>query len=399
MQLTDFAKSYLLLGLHMGKLIDNYVDSYSGPPELRQMVEKERNSPKNLLQQCRSLKHKIKDQGFGNTREKHLERMLLSMKTSLKILNGESIPYFEQLRALLDIEPVFIDDSTLFKLIDELNNLYQGKGILYNRASRVWEKGAIPKEQILETFTLAMQIVRDKTYELFPDLLPEAENVAIAGTVDSNFMLYCWYLGNFKSKIEVNMKLNNIITWHNLLLNASHEGYPGHHVQLTMRDKVLYQEQGQFENSILLMNTPQLVIVEGIASLSLNVLYSIREQEELALKSFCPNPSEYDIEFLIKVREIWQKIIHFDTNLAIHAHVDGWKNDQLLQFLLELDLFPEDFCRQYIRFIQNPITSVYPFMSYEGEKLIQNKFGMHPSIKDFRMLLTQPILPSDLVDY
>jgi len=397
MQLPDFAKNYLLLGLRIGKLIDKYVDSYSGPPELRQMVEEERNSPKTLLQQCRSLEHKVKDQGFGKSRERHLERMLLSMKTSLKILNGESIPYLKQVRALLDIEPVFIDNTTLFKLIDELNDLYQGKGSIYDRASRVWKERGIPKEQILETFTLAMQIVQDKTYELFPDLLPEAENVVIGGTVDSNYVVYCWYLGNFKSKIEVNMKLDNIITWHNLLLYASHEGYPGHHVQLTVRDKVLYKEQGHFEHSILLLNTPQLVIIEGIANISLNALYSIKEQEELALKFFCPDPSEHDIEFLIKEREIWQKIFACNTNLAIHAHVDGWEDDQLLQFLLELDLFPEDFCRQCIKVIQNPITSIYPFISYEGKRLIQNKFGVHPSIKDFRMLLTQPILPSDLL--
>ena len=396
MQLTDFAKSYLLLGLRIGKLIDKYVDSYSGPPGLRQMVEKEINSPEALLQQCKNLEHNIKDQGFEKTRERHLERMLLSMETSLRILKGEPIPYLDQVRALLDIEPVFIDNNTLFKLIDELNDLYQGKGIIYDRASEVWEKRAIPKDQILETFTLAMQIMRGKTYEKLPNLLPEAENTLISGTVDSNFILYCWYLGNSKSKIEVNMRLDNIITWHNLLLNASHEGYPGHHVQLTVRDKVLYQEQGQFEHSILLMNTPQLVIIEGIADVSFNALYSIKEQEELALKSFCPNPSEHDIEFLIKEREIWRKLA-YSTNLAIHAHVDGWDDRQLLQFLFELGLYPEDFCRQYVRYIQNPITSVYPFISYGGRRLIQNKFGMHPSVEDFRRLLTQPILPSDLV--
>ena len=38
MQLSDFGKEYLLLGLRMGKLIDKYVDAYFGPKDLKYIV-------------------------------------------------------------------------------------------------------------------------------------------------------------------------------------------------------------------------------------------------------------------------------------------------------------------------------------------------------------------------
>ncbi|MHA1461436.1 MAG: hypothetical protein ACTSO8_08140 [Promethearchaeota archaeon] len=54
--------------------------------------------------------------------------------------------------------------------------------------------------------------------------------------------------------------------WTVLLLFASHEGYPGHHTEFSIKEQRLYQELNQFEHSILILHSPKLIISEGIAN-------------------------------------------------------------------------------------------------------------------------------------
>ena len=52
--------------VRIGKLIEGYVDSYYGPPELKEIVDKEQpSSPKNLLTVCNSLQEHLPNQGLG----------------------------------------------------------------------------------------------------------------------------------------------------------------------------------------------------------------------------------------------------------------------------------------------------------------------------------------------
>ena len=47
--------------------------------------------------------------------------------------------------------------------------------------------------------------------------------------------------------------------------------------------------------------------------------------------------------------------------------------------------------------VSNPVFSKNAFMYNLGENLILEKYGRFPRIKEFRDLLVNPILPSDLV--
>ncbi|GAH85520.1 unnamed protein product, partial [marine sediment metagenome] len=101
MHLSPFGKAYLLLGLRMGEIIDNYVDACFGPEELHQLVNNEDKMPvKALLSHCAQLQSQIGDQGFTQDRETYLKKTLLAMETSLKIKNQEGMSYKEQISNL-----------------------------------------------------------------------------------------------------------------------------------------------------------------------------------------------------------------------------------------------------------------------------------------------------------
>jgi hypothetical protein len=397
MVLEEFGKNYLLLGLRIGKLIDGYIDAYFGPSELKNIVEKENpHSPIDLLDNCKALQKELPNKGFAEERTKFIGKMLQAMETSLDVLNGHEIPFLEKVNKLYDIKPELIDDSLFYKISKELDSIYEGDGSLAERMEIIQKQRAVPEETIEEVFRKACEIVRQRTIKLFPGLLPDEEKFTVRAVKNEPWGAYNWYLGNFKSRIDVNTDIPN--AWNKILLTAAHEGYPGHHTEHVVKEKLLYIEEQRFEHSILLINTPECVIAEGIGNTGLDVLFTVPEQVRIGLEEICPDPEkEYSIDALIAENEATKNLMALLNNLAIHAHVDGWSDDQLVEYGLDFGFIMEERLRQNLMFIRSPLWSTYVFNYFIGEMLIKKKFGDRPSPADFKKLLTQPILPSDLI--
>ncbi len=147
-----------------------------------------------------------------------------------------------------------------------------------------------------------------------------------------------------------------------------------------------------------MIQTPECVIAEGIGNTGLDVLFTPQEQVKIGLEELCPDPKkEFSLDALVAETEATKNLMALINNLAIHAHVDGWSDDQLIKYRLEFGFVIEERLRQNLMFIRNPLWSTYVFNYFIGETLIKKKFGERPSPADFKKLLTQPILPSDLI--
>ncbi|MFX0030575.1 MAG: hypothetical protein ACFE8B_15290, partial [Candidatus Hermodarchaeota archaeon] len=316
--------------------------------------------------------------------------------TSLEVLNGYEIPFLEKVNRLYDIKPELIDDSVFYKIAHELDSIYEGTGGLAERMESIQKQRAVPEDKIEEIFKKACEIVRGRTIELFPGLLPGEEEFSVKAVKNEPWGAYNWYLGNYKSRIDVNTDIPN--AWNRILLTAAHEGYPGHHTEHVVKEKLLYIEEQRFEHSILLINTPECVIAEGIGNTGLDVLFTVPEQVKIGLEEFCQNPKkEYSLDALIAENEATKNLMALMNNLAIRAHVDDWSDDQLVEYGLDFGFVIEERLRQNLMFIRSPLWSTYVFNYFIGEMLIKKKFGDRPSPDDFKKLLTQPILPSDLI--
>jgi hypothetical protein len=411
-ELSEFGREYLLLGLRISKYleekerlklppeerekaeIDKYAESYFGPQELEQTVLIEKVvSPRNLLKSCKLLQTQLKDQGFEQERLKFIETMLGAMEIKLEIEIGKEFSYLDQVKRLYDITPTLIDDSIFFDARDKVDELYSGKGSLLERSKKVKESQEIPQNKIIPFYELMTDIVRKKTHELFPDLLPEGEQVKFRVIKDKTWSAYNWYLGWYKSRIDINTNIP--VRWPTILSLSAHEGYPGHHTEHAVKDNLLYQQQKRFEHSIILINTPEAVICEGIANCALDVLYSRQEAWELGIEILCPN-SEESIEILMERQRINQDLKGFSGNLAIHKYVENWSNEELLKYMMQFELWTEEESNERIKFISHPLWRTFIFTYYVGEILIKSKYGDRPSQKGFTTLLTRPILPSDL---
>jgi len=396
MELDDFAKGYILLGLRINKHINGYVEHYYGPPKLKKIVDSEEiSSPNKLLNNWKNLKTKFREQDYEKKRYRFLDSTLTAIKTILRILNGENIPYLEQIKNLFNLEPVLYEDEFFYGLAKKAEELYKGNGPISERIKKIATQRTIPSHRLIDLNMKAIQIAKTRTKEVFPKLLPDNENIEIGEVENQSWHMYCWYKGNYTSKIEVNASAYHY--WTHLLYNACHEGYPGHHTERSVRERLLHRKKGYFESSILLIYSPEMVISEGIGVTAESVMFSPTESIRLLLEDIHPVPiNEGSIDALIGQSEIRGGFRRFETNLAYNKYVNKWDDKKLIDYAKSFKVIPSTSIKTLLKFISDKIWAPYT-MTYQGERLITEKYGIRPSPKDFRRLLTEQTLPSDLI--
>ena len=397
-----FETEFLVLPLRIDKHNKGYVDFYIGPKKLCKIVDNESlTSPNKLLSDCKALQNDLFKQGYDKKRERYLEKMLTAMRTSIELLNGVEMSIKDQFLKLYDVALHPANESELKDLKREYNEAYGGPGSLEERIEKLRLKRRVPEEMVFEFFKRALKITEKRTKELFINLLPENEQIFLDLTQEKNddkikWTCYEWYLGNYNSRIEVNPRFN--MYWTTLLMHSAHEGYPGHHTEFSVKEQILYRELNQFEHSILLLNSPKLIISEGIADLAINVLFSYRDQVEIGLNEFCPDVSkEFSLETMIAQYNVRNKLMLFWYNFAYHALIDNYTDEELISYGKYFELFDEDGLRNQIKRLNDPVYSKNAFTYNLGTNIIKKKYGEFPSVKDFRNLLINPILPSDLL--
>ncbi len=395
-----FETEFLLLPLRIDKHNKGYVDFYIGPKKIRKIVDNEvLTSPNKLLTDCKALQKGLFKQGYDIKRERYIEKMLTAMRTSIEILIGIDIPFKEQFLRLYDVVLHPVNESELDNLKEEINTAYGGLGSLERRINDLKVQRTVPEGKVSELYKKALNITRERTKELFVDLLPQKERIVLELVKNNDkvkWSYYNWYLGNFRSRIVVNPNYN--MYWTAFLSGAAHEGYPGHHTEFAIKEKVLYRELNQYEHSLLLIHSPKLILSEGIADLAINMLFSNREAVEISIRELCPDSSNEDsLEIMMAQNKVKGKLTLFWYNFAYHALIDKYKDEELMQYGTNFEIFSKETIKNQLKRISNPIYSKNAFMYNLGTNLIKHKYGELPSVKEFRYLLANPILPSDLI--
>ena len=400
MELSEYGERFLFLAHHIDKHNKGYVDFYIGPKKIREIVDNEViTSPSKLLTDCKALQKDLYKQGYDKKRERYLGKMLIAMRTSIEVLSGIEISIKEQFLRLYDVALQPIKESELDNLKEEFNAVYGGPGSLEKRMNDLRVRRTVPEGKVFDLFKKALNITRERTKELFVNFLPQKERIVLE-LVNNNdevkWAYYNWYMGNFCSRIEVNPNYN--MYWTAFLYAAAHEGYPGHHTEFTIKERVLYRELDQFEHSILLLHSPKLILSEGIAELAVEVLFSNREAVEISLREFCPDSSNEDsLEIMMAQNKVKRKITLFWYSFAYHALIDKYKNEELMQYGTNFEIVNKENIKVQLKKLSDPIYSKNAFMYNLGSNLIKHKYGEPPSVKVFQNLITNPLLPSDLI--
>ena len=92
-----------------------------------------------------------------------------------------------------------------------------------------------------------------------------------------------------------------------------------------------------------------------------------------------------------------RKLEQFSYNLAYHSLIDEWSDKKLIRYASNFEIYSKEDLINRMKLLKNPVHSTTTFSYFLGSRLISNKYGEFPLAKNFIELLTNPILPSDLL--
>ena len=393
-ELNSFGRAYLRLALEIDKHVPGYVDSYVGPAELKAEVEAaESKSTTALLDDLAWLQAHVPAEDAN--RRTYLQAFLRSMECSLRRAAGEEIGYLDEAYLIYDIRPHLTDESRFTAAHNELDTLLPGSGSIAERMEAYRQRFRIDNDKALPLIELARAETRRRTLALME--LVEGESLEVALTSDQPWMAYNWYKGNYHSLIEFNtdIRLNAV----GLLVTFAHEGYPGHHTEQILKDKLLYRERGYAEEAVRLLSGPGAVIAEGIATTAPEIIFPNHSDEVWNNEVMLPAaglPAD-PVEQRVRIIEADRQLRYAYDNAAILYHTGQLNEEQTVDYFRTYALNSEQGANQSFRFINDPHFPSYVHTYSLGYDLIEQATNGGDKMPLFRRLLTEQLLPSDLM--
>src|SRR5579863_8840045 len=243
-------RDYVLLQFRIDKLIrkfteSRFVDYYYGPPEWKATVEAEGETPAlDLVRAANSLldtlpagrdksgpyafepagRDKSGPYEFEPYRTTYLQKELIALETVCRKLNGETFALADEVERCFDIRPAWTPESDFEKAHALLDEALPGEGSIYERRQRLrrrYELAGEQRKELLNFMRQAMTEARRRTLAFID--LPEGEEVELALVSDKVYGGENWYLGSYRSRVDLNTDLPVSMNW--LIDLVCHEGY------------------------------------------------------------------------------------------------------------------------------------------------------------------------------
>lgn len=277
-----------------------FVDYYYGPPAWKEAVEQEAETPApDLVRAATTLLDTLPDQGFEEHRALYLSKQVVALETVCRKLNGETFALEDEVQRCFDIRPTWTPETRFEEAHTLLDEVLPGQGSIFERMQALRNRYMLVSEKAdltVDFMRKAMDEARRRVLTFTN--LPDGEEVELAVVSDKVFGGENWYLGNYRSRVELNTDLPTNMRW--LMDLVCHEGYPGHHTEFVLKERHLYRERGYIEQSISPIICPQSVISEGIATSAFDMVFTDVESEQWAREHLYPaagiEPLDIDME-------------------------------------------------------------------------------------------------------
>lgn len=398
MKLDDYGRSYLTLTLEINKHVDGYVDAYYGPEEIKAAVEAApKREPAALLDDVAALQAAIP--GGDPARQAYLAAALRALECTVRMLNGEQFAYLDEVNRLYDISPQPVDESRFTAAHNELDALLPGSGPITDRLTARRKLYELDKAQVLPLLELARAEAWQRTAVLF-DLTGD-NGFEIQLVENQPWGAYNWYLGNGRSRIEFNTDVP--VSALGLISTFAHEGYPGHHTEALLKERLLYHEKGYAEQAAALLNSPAAVISEAIATTASEIIFPNDSEHDWNVEVILPaadiNTGE-TAEQLRRIAKAAEALRYVSGNAAIQYHNGQLTKEQTIAYIQTYALATPERAAKSFSFLSHPLYRSYLFTYTEGYDLIAKATAAAENgdkLPLFRHLLTEQILPSQLV--
>ena len=394
-EFDEIGQEYVRLALQIDQHQEGFVDGYFGPEELKAQVKEAGSKPIEQLQdELITLNQAISQADIDDTRRDFLEKQLRGMQTVLKRVAGEPLDLVDEVAGCFDFTPERIPTSEFETAYNLLESTLPGKGNLAERQATWQKQFVVPQARILPALQMALAETHRRSTALFN--IPSPESVEIELVKNQPWSGYNWYLGQAKSRIDINTDLP--VRANNMLNLIAHEAYPGHHSEHVCKETRWYTQEKRLEHSILLLLTPESTLAEAIATTAQDIIFP----DETDLVDWTQNtlyPAagiKASAEQAIAVAKAKEKLGGVSGNAAFMLHQDGRPEAEVLDYIQTYGLRSEKEARQSLGFISHPTFRAYVFNYFYGAKLLKDAFKEGDRVEIFHYALTEPVTPSAL---
>src|SRR5512133_2094808 len=348
---SDWGERFVRLALAIDEHIPGYVDAYFGPEEWKVQAKQQGKLPlSDLMNQASEFATNLsKTNGMDVQRQDYLARHLTAMQMSLRLLSGEKVSLAEEAQALYDIHPKWKDETNFEEAYKELDDVLPGGDSLKERMI-AWERSLeISVEKVKELLPVVINKLHELTRRKFG--LPDGDDFTVEFVSDQPWTAYNWYLGNAKSRIDINTDLPVHISALPVLI--AHEAYPGHHTDLSIKEVTLVKGLKYYEFTVNLLNAPSAVMAEGIATTALKTILTDDELEQWFREEILPaaGMSHIDSKRILAVNNAERKTSGLGGNAAFMLHDQNKSPEEISRYLQRYGLMTEKQAQHTIKFI------------------------------------------------
>ncbi len=396
------ARDYLLLALRLDQHLPGTVDGYYGPADLKARVDMEQLRPAaRLADDATSLRARLDEEVREPDRRHWLDLQLGALEAQARARAGSPLPYLELVTRSFAHSPARRPEARFEAAAEELSAALPGPGTLAQRLAAEDAAWTIPPERVRPVVDVLVRRDRERTAGLFD--LPGGEDLSVTLVRDQPWSGYNWYDGGYRSRVDLNLDLP--VRLPGLIGTIAHETYPGHHLEHALKEQVLVEGLERLEASILLINTPECLISEGLAQVGRDLVVPPAELADLLvelapLAGLClsgdPSALREAADRRRRVEDLRSILDETRVNAALMLHEDGAAREDVLGYLVEVGRFDPDEAAKRLEFIEHRLWRTYVFVYPDGEALLRRWLEMVPvdaRPARFARLLREPLTP------
>ena len=400
------ATDYILLGLRLDQHMPGLVDGYYGPADLKARVDTDQlRSPRRLIDDVAALSETVGRQVDDPDRRAWLTAQLHALDGHARALAGEPLPYVAYVEQCMGFAPGRHAEREFDEAVAAIDALLPGPGSVAERLE-AWDRQlAIPVERIPQAATWLLELFRERAARDFG--LPDGEAIRLEIVRDQPWIAYNTFEGGRRSRVDINVDLP--VTAPDLVVTVAHEAYPGHHLEYAWKETELVDRRRRLEASMILTNTPEGPVSEGLARYGTRFASPLDERAALLVELFdraglaLAADRAATAEMAEKAvalrgpREVLEASI---DEAAMKRHADGVSHEEALAYLREVGRYPADVAAKRLEFIEDPLSRLYVFAYEQGEALVAGwvETAEAPDrVGRFGILLREQVTPGRLL--
>lgn len=349
--LDRLAKDYVELALYLHNHDPNpYI--YLGDKSVQEEIRTRKRPLAELDRDIGDLAARLCEANTGGCDHTQTRKALLTDRVEgllmrSAILQGRYPASFDaEVDALYCVTVPEHDESHFRGLAAELDHLVPGTGPLPERMAAFRDSFRIPPDRVQPVIAATLEEARKRTLAHLD--LPEDEGVTLKMNNFGDFGAFAEYLGQGRTNVHFSTSLPFHVD--RIVELATHEAYPGHHVQATLLDAELVERRGWMEWTMLPLFGAHTIVAEGAANYGISLSFS--RGERIA----------YDREVVLPMTGL----THLTTQLeAYHHYVDyverlnyarneaarrylyqGWDRDRAVHWLMDFGLETREIAEQ-----------------------------------------------------